>query len=112
MNNETVWVFERIKLYQLLQTHPEWSLRQLARELGHDVQWVRRWRMRIKEAAQMTLDVFKSRSRARKTPPKRISLEAKSLIAELRQELSEQFHRRAGPKTICTTSKPVRHERQ
>lgn len=73
----------------------------MACELGPEVQqWVRRWRTRIKTAADITLDVFRSQSRARKTQPKRISREAESLIGELRQELSEQFHRRAGPKTI------------
>jgi hypothetical protein len=95
MDNETTWMFERMKLYQLLQTNPEWSLRQLARELGHDVQWVRRWRARIKAAPTITLDVFRSQSRARKTFPQRISEEAKRLVGELRQELSAQFHRRA-----------------
>lgn len=100
MDNETTWMFERMKLYQLLQTNPEWSLRQLARELGHDVQWVRRWRARIQAAPTITLDVFRSQSRARKTFPERISEEAKRLVGELRQELSAQFHRRAGPQTI------------
>jgi site-specific recombinase XerD len=33
MFDETGWVFERLKLYHLMQEHPDWSLRHFAREL-------------------------------------------------------------------------------
>ncbi len=95
-----MWVRDRIKLYELLKRHPDWSLRQLGREVGHDAQWVRRWKQRIQSALIHTLEVFASRSHAPKTPPKRISEEAKKLVGDLRVDLSERFHRRAGPKTI------------
>ncbi|MBK9745774.1 MAG: transposase [Chloroflexi bacterium] len=100
MGNENVWVLERVKLYELMKTHPDWSLRHYGRELGHDLQWVRRWSTRIRSAATITLDTFRSRSRAPHHPPKRIPEEAKALVGELRQVLSERFHRRAGAKTI------------
>ena len=100
MNSESHWVFERLKLYQLAQLHPDWSLRHYARELGHDLKWVRRWLARIQAAAPLSIDTFKSRSRAPHHPPPRISDEAKQLVGDLRRELSEQFHRRAGAKTI------------
>ena len=100
MDNETIWVRDRMTLFELLKLHPDWSLRQLGREVGHDAKWVRKWRSRIQSAVTQTLEVFASRSHVPKTPPKRISDEAKKLVGDLRVELSEQFHRRAGPKTI------------
>ena len=100
MENENAWVLERIKLYELMKVHPDWSLRHYGRELGHDLQWVRRWAARIRAATSITLDTFRSRSRAPHRPPKRIPQEAKELVGELRQVLSEKFHRKAGAKTI------------
>ncbi len=101
MTQETAWVFERIKLYQLMQAQPDWSLRRYARELGHDPKWVRRWVQRIKAAPTLTLEVFRSRSHVPKTIPKKIGVEARQLVSDLRQQLSEQFHRPAGAKTIA-----------
>jgi transposase InsO family protein len=49
----------------------------------------------------VSLEVFKSHSSLPKTLHKRIGEEAKSLVCELRQQLSEQFHRTAGAKTIA-----------
>jgi transposase InsO family protein len=85
----------------MMRAHPDWSLRQYARQLGHDLQWVRKWHQRFHEAASITLDLFKSRSRAPKTIRTRISAEAKQLVSDLRQQLSERFHRKAGAKTIA-----------
>jgi hypothetical protein len=101
MMSESEWVLERIKLYQLTRSHPDWSLRHYARELGHDLKWVRKWVQRIKAAAAITLELFNSRSRAPKTLHTRIGEEAKQLVCELRQQLSERFHRKAGAKTIA-----------
>jgi hypothetical protein len=101
MRSESEWVLERVKLYHLLQAEPEWSLRRYARELGHDLTWVRKWVKRIREAASITLEVFRSRSRAPKTVHARIGEEARQLVSDLRQQLSERFHRRAGAKTIA-----------
>ena len=56
MDGETSWILERIKLYELMKVHPEWSLRRYARELQHDLQWVRRWAARIRSAASLTFD--------------------------------------------------------
>jgi transposase InsO family protein len=100
MFDETAWVFERMKLYHLMQEHPDWSLRHFARELKHDLRWVRRWAARIENAAALSLDTFRSRSRAPHHPPPRICDEAKHLVGDLRHELSERFHRKAGAKTI------------
>lgn len=100
MDGEDGWILERIKLYELMKQYPEWSLRRYARELKHDLQWVRRWAARIRAAPALTLDVFRSYSRAPHHAPPRIHEEAKKIVGALRQELSEQFHRRAGAKTI------------
>lgn len=101
MKSENEWVLERIHLYHLRRKHPEWSLRQYARELGHDPNWVRKWLKRIEASIPVTLETFKSQSRAPKTIHRRISQEAKQLVGELRKELSERFHRKAGAKTIA-----------
>jgi hypothetical protein len=71
MESESFWVPERLKLYDLMRGHPDWSLRHYARELGHDLHWVRQGVSRIKAATALTLDTF--RSRARRTIPRRAS---------------------------------------
>lgn len=100
MKSETEWTLERIKLYELMQQHPDWSYRAYARELGHDPSWVQKWYRRIKTAKPLNIDTFKSQSRAPKNPPHKISTEAKQLVVELTKELSEKYHRKAGAKTI------------
>lgn len=100
MNSETGWTLERMKLYQLTQTYPDWSLRQYARELGHDLKWVRQWTTRFKTASTVSLETFQCRSHAPKHCARRVSLQAKQLIVDLRHELSGQYHRKAGAKTI------------
>lgn len=100
MLSETEWVLERMRLYDLTRTHPTWSLRQYARQLGHDVKWVSKWLGRIKTASSVTMEVFKSKSRAPKTIYRRIEEKAKEIVCDLRQQLSLKFHRNAGAKTI------------
>jgi transposase InsO family protein len=101
MKDETEWILERIKLYQLMRQHPDWSNRQYARELGHEPKWVRKWKARIEAAATITLEVFRSHSRAPKTGRHKIGEEARQLVCQLRQQLSEKFHRKAGARTIA-----------
>jgi hypothetical protein len=100
MDSENVWIRERLKLHQLLQDQPDWSLRHYARELHHDLHWGRCPAAPIPSAVPLTLDTFRSRSRAPQHPPPPISEEAKQLVGELRHDLSEQFHRPAGAQTI------------
>lgn len=100
MLSENEWVLERIKLYELAKTHPTWSLRQYARQLGHDVKWVSKWLGRIRAASEVSLDLFKSWSRAPKTVYRHIEEKAKEIVCDLRQQLSVKFHRKAGAKTI------------
>jgi hypothetical protein len=49
MDSESGWVYERMKLYALMQEHPDWSQRQYARTLQHDPKWVRKWQHRLQQ---------------------------------------------------------------
>lgn len=100
MFSESEWVFERVRLLMLKREHPDWSYRHCARELGHDPKWVRKWSLRFAAAQPVTLKTLRSVSRAPHHPPPRIPEQAKDLVVELRHELSEKFHRRAGPKLL------------
>jgi hypothetical protein len=100
MHGDAYWVFERMKLYELMQQHPDWSSRHYATVLGHDHKWVQKWRKHYQAASVLTLKSFQSLSRAPKHPPQQISDEAKSIVCQLREALSEKFHRPAGAKTI------------
>lgn len=100
MESEARWFCERYKLYQFMQQYPDWSLRQYARVVGHDLKWVRKWVSRFRETPKVTFQSFCSQSRAPKKRPMPISEEAKAVVVQLRQELSEEFHRKAGAETI------------
>jgi hypothetical protein len=100
MESEAKWFCERYKLYELMEAHPDWALRQYARELKHDLKWVRKWIQRYRQAEKIDFKSFCSYSRAPKTIPKSISEEAKDVIVQLREELSEEFNRTAGAETI------------
>ena len=109
MDPETRLIYERMQLHDLMKQHPEWSQRQLARHLHHDPKWVRKWQQRLQATAAVTLNSFRSASRAPKSPPRRVAPEAKALIAQLRGELSERYHRPAGARTILAE---LRHYQQ
>lgn len=103
MLTESQLVYERYRLYQLMKAYPQWSLRAYARELQHDPKWVRIWVQRLKPLFSQpapSLDLFASRSRRPKRSPRLISPFLQDRICVLRRTLSEQFHRRAGAKTI------------
>jgi hypothetical protein len=85
MDGEASWVYERMKLYELLEMQPNLSNRQYARLLGHDHNWVRKWRLRFRDAEPITVKSFQSHSRAPKTPPERISEAAKEIVCQLRE---------------------------
>jgi hypothetical protein len=100
MDTESLWVYERMKLYDLMQQQPGLSNRQYARYLQHDPKWVRKWRQRFQAAPEIQVNTFVSQSRAPHTPPRRVTAEVKEIVVQLRRELSEQYHRPAGHKTI------------
>lgn len=100
MDAESHWVYERMRLYQLMQEQPGLSNRQYAGVLQHDPKWVCKWRHRFQATSEIQVKTFFSQPRAPHHPPQRLSAEAKDIIVHLRVELSERFHRPAGHKTI------------
>lgn len=100
MLNESEWIYERRKLYALRQEHPEWSLRGLARELGHDLGWVRKWLRRFRAWTVPNFEMFQSRSRKPHHSPQQLAKALKDKIGALREQLSERFYRPAGAPTI------------
>jgi hypothetical protein len=108
MESEPKWVYERMKLYEVMMLHPDWSSRQYAHSLGHDHRWVQKWKSRIQSTGKVSVTTFQSHSRAPKHLPPKICEEAKDVVCQLREELSETFHRSAGPKTILTAVEKYR----
>lgn len=100
MDGESQWIFDRMRLYKLWEAHPEWSLRQFARVLGYDKGWVGKWLNRFKNTTCQSWQMFLSQSRAPHRSPHRISDEVRQVIGELREQLSETFHRQVGGRTI------------
>jgi hypothetical protein len=100
MDTESHWVYERMKLYRLLQEQPGLSDRQYARHLQHDPKWVRKWRQRFQATAEIQVKTFCSQSRAPHRRRQRVTPEVKEIVVQLRRELSERYHRPAGHKTI------------
>jgi len=100
MDNESQWILDRMTLHKLSEEHPDWSLRKLARTLNYNVNWVRKWLQRFKSTENPTFRMYLSQSRAPKSSPQKISSEVKQVVGELREQLSEAYHRPAGAKTI------------
>jgi hypothetical protein len=68
--------------------------------LQHDPKWVRKWQRRFQATPPVQVNTFFSQARATHKPPNRVSAAVKKWIVQLRQELSERYHRPAGPKTL------------
>src|SRR5258708_7065658 len=100
MLSESQLIYERQKLYALMQEYPDWSLRAYARTLQHDLTWVRKWAKRFQALVTPTLDMFCSQSRKPKHSPKQLTETLKDKICALRESLSERYHRAAGAETI------------
>lgn len=98
MFTESEWMYERQKLYELRQGHPDWSLRSLARTVQHDLTWVRKWVKRFEGWAEPHQTMFRSQSRQPRHRPQRLTDPVKDTICALRETLSERFHRAAGRK--------------
>ena len=117
MMSESEWVRERWNLYNVMQAHPDWSLRAYAREVNHDPKWVRKWVARLKAQATPTLSMFASQSRRPKHSPSQLEPAVKDHIGELRGVLSERFNRTVGtiadswgPVDFCPTSQSAADE--
>jgi hypothetical protein len=62
MESEPKWVYERMKLYELMQAHPDWSNRHYACVLGHDQKWALKWKRRIEPGIEISVKTFQSQS--------------------------------------------------
>ncbi len=100
MESEVQWVYDRLRLYSLMQEHPLWSPESYAEVLGRSSKWARKWQARFMSSKNKNLSMFLSHSRAPKNRPRQTSKEVKLIIGNLRQELSEKYHRNAGARLI------------
>jgi Integrase core domain len=97
---EAEWSADRANLRLVLRDHPEWSVPQLAQQIGRSVSWVKKWRQRLREASPDDETVLHSRSRARKHPPPRVSLLAIERTLAIRDEPPANLRRVPGPEAI------------
>lgn len=95
---------DRAHLWRIMQQHPEWSIRDIHREICEDInrswEWTRKWYQRLLKADPNDGTALMSRSRRRKTPYAMVSEEVEMKIIHLRDTLSQQYHRRVGAKNI------------
>ena len=97
---EALWEFERLKLFQFVRDHPDWSSTRLAETVGHSLSWVKKWRQRFRQAKQLSLDLFQSQSRAPKTHTKQLIPVVRNAILSWREQLKDVYKRTVGSKTI------------
>ena len=100
MDSEIQRMYDRLRLYYLMKKHPRWSTESYAHLVERTPQWVRKWKKRFEEDESGTLAMFISRSRAPHTRPRQTRDEVKKVIGDLREELSEKYHRKAGARLI------------
>lgn len=100
MDTESQYIFDRMQLHRLLEKHPDWTDEKLAEETGRCKRWVRKWRPRVLNPEVKDFSRYLSLSRAPKTIQKKVHPDVEKLIVDLREELSEVYHRKAGPIVI------------
>ncbi len=97
---EEHWRRDRVLLEQLLHRHPDWTVPQLAAEVGRSVSWVKIWRKRLGEADPADLTRFSSRSRAHHAPYHRWDSRVEDKIVAMRESPPEDLKRVPGPKAL------------
>jgi transposase InsO family protein len=97
---ESEWELDRIRLFQLRRTNPDWTLARLAQELRRSLSWVKKWLNRFREVSQPTLAMFQSHSRAPHHRPRQVVEAVRDAILSLRDELKPIYGRVVGAKTI------------
>lgn len=100
MDTEDCRIFDRMHLHRVLAKHPDWSNARLAREIGRSESWVQIWRARVLDPEVNDFSKYLSYSRAPKTRHREVDPYIEELICDLREELSEHYHRNAGPIAI------------
>jgi transposase InsO family protein len=97
---EELWRRDRVLLEQLLRRHPDWTVPQLAAEVGRSVSWVKTWRKRLREADPADLNRFSSHSRAHHAPYYRWDSRVEDKIIAMRESPPENLKRVPGPKAL------------
>jgi transposase InsO family protein len=87
-------------LHQLHLTHPQWATSQVADAVGRSERWVRKWLRRFEATTEPHFSMYLSHSRAPKSRPRQTSSLVKDVICDLRETLSEVYHRPAGATLI------------
>ncbi len=101
MDTESQRIYDRMSLHKLMLAHPNWTAAQLAAEMGRSERWGRKWVKRLKAVETPNFAMYLSQSRAPKTRPRQTDETVKDVICELRETLSEEYHRPAGARLIC-----------
>src|SRR5512139_1117008 len=91
---------DRTYLRQLLQAHPQWTVRQLMDATGRSRSWVKKWRKRLRDAPPDDETVLRGQSRARRHPPEPIHPQVVERILEIRDHPPDHLQRIPGPKAI------------
>jgi transposase InsO family protein len=99
MQNER-WVADRALLRRLIQTHPEWTQKELAAWIGRSLGWVKKWVKRLREAPLEDTSVLFGKPRGRKTPYPQTDPEVEERIVAIRDSPPENLKRIPGPKAI------------
>lgn len=100
MDTESQWIYDRMTLHRLNMAHPDWNAPQLAEVIGRSERWTRKWLSRFKENETHQFSMYLSQSRAPKTRHRETPREVKDVICELRETLSEKYHRQVGADLI------------
>jgi ParB-like chromosome segregation protein Spo0J len=83
---EAEWITDRHYLRQLLKSHPEWTVQDLADAVGRSRAWIKKWRKRLLAAGPDDDSVLYRQPSARKQPPPRLCIA--STLRELSSVLS------------------------
>ena len=97
---EAQWSADRANLRLAVRDHPEWSVPQLAQQIGRSVNWIKKWRKRLAAAPPDDEAVLHSQSRARKHPPPALSPLAIERILAIRDAPPANLRRVPGPRAI------------
>lgn len=100
MNTEADRVRKRVELWHLLREGMPYSNSHLARKIGASEGFVRKWRKRLQGASGDDMTLFMSRSRCRKTSPRKVTEAVEAKILHLREKLTEQYGRYVGARNI------------
>lgn len=100
MDSESQRVYDRMKLYELIQTDASTTDKYLAEAIGRSERWVRKWRRRFATVDEPGFAMFQSQSHAPKTRSNQTPESVKDVICRLRETLSETYHRTAGADLI------------